>query len=173
MAVLLKPRKLVQVERETIFCSNATNVNDSFVPSEDEEETWSDLPSRGSPHENSTNLNESNLNESNISDESPNHDIFEEVRQLRNINRKRPILGYLNINSIRYKFAVAESKIDMSFSVNLFCAEGYKLERRDRNTNGGGIMTFVRADLPIKRRLDLECPSIETLCNQLELHKRK
>ena len=34
-------------------------------------------------------------------------------------------------------------------------------------------MTFVRADLPIWRRIDLECKNLETLCFELNMNKRK
>ena len=35
---------------------------------------------------------------------------------------------------------VAETKIDESFNINLFKAEGYKTERRDRTAQGGGLI---------------------------------
>lgn len=163
---------------ETYCTSIAKNVNDSYVPSDDKEENWSDSPLQTQ--------NTSSISDN--SDDSSNFDIFGEIKHLRNINRKRPIVGYVNMNSIRYKFqelkqifddkfvdifTIAETKIDSSFNNNIFSTEGYKLDRRDRNKYGGGIMTFVRADLPIKRRLDLECPTIETICYQLPLNKRR
>ena len=85
-----------------------------------------------------------------------NIDVFEQLQKLRKENRQRPILCYLNINSIRYKFdelkeilkyklvdvlIIAETKIDESFNENLFKAEGYKIERRDRTAHRGGLMT--------------------------------
>ena len=70
-------------------------------------------------------------------------------------------------------FVIAETKLDDSFSNNLFTAEGYKMERRDRNAHGGGIMTFVRADLPFKRRKDLMCKTLECICFELNLGRRK
>ena len=101
------------------------------------------------------------------------------MRLLRNENRKRPIISYININSIRYKFnelkqilidrltdilIFAETKLDASFNSNLFNTEDYKMERRDRDAHGGGIMTFIRADLSAKRRTDLESKDIECIC---------
>ena len=68
---------------------------------------------------------------------------------------------------------ISETKIDSSFNDNLFKVEGYKMERRDRTTHGGGLMTFVRSDLPFKRRKDLECQEIETICYELSMAKRK
>lgn len=34
-------------------------------------------------------------------------------------------------------------------------------------------MTFIRADLPIRRYQDLECEELETICLELILDKRK
>ena len=60
----------------------------------------------------------------------------------------------MNINSLRYKFndlkpilmdrlcdilVISETRLDDSFNNNLFAVNGYKLERKDRNANGGGI----------------------------------
>ena len=114
--------------------------------------------------------------------------MFDQLRSLKKENKQRPIICYLNINSIRYKFddlktvltdklvdmlIVAETKIDDSFNINLFKVEGYKTERRDRTAHGGGLMTFVRSDLPFKRRKDLECEEVETICYELSMSKRK
>ena len=69
---------------------------------------------------------------------------------MRNTNKKRPIICYLNINSIRYKdelkemltsklvdiLIISETKIDSSFNDNLFKVEGNKMERRDRTSQG-------------------------------------
>ena len=38
------------------------------------------------------------------------------------------------------------------------------MERRDRTSHGGGLMTFVRTDLQFKRRTYLECQGVETIC---------
>ena len=168
-------------QRETIDDCLVQNANDSFLPCP-EEEDWSDLHFQtGSPHEAESFL-------STDSYESGNSSVFDRLRQLRNISKHRPIIGYLNVNSIRYKFhelreifddklvdifTIAETKIDSSFNSNLFSADGYKLDRRDRNAHGGGIMTFIRSDLPVRRRPDLECNSVETLCFELEMGRRK
>ena len=34
-------------------------------------------------------------------------------------------------------------------------------------------MTFVRSDLPFKKRKDLECEEVETICYELSMAKRK
>ena len=61
----------------------------------------------------------------------------------------------------------------LSLAAYLLNTEGYKMERRDRDAHGGGIMTFIRADLPAKRRTDLESKDIECICVELNMNKRK
>ena len=122
------------------------------------------------------------------SPDSDKYDVYDKLRTLKNENKKRSVICHLNINSIRYKFdelreilddklvdmlIISETKIDSSFNDNLFQVEGYKTERRDRTAHGGGLMTFVRSDLPFKRRKDLECEELETICYELAMAKRK
>ena len=101
-------------------------------------------------------------------------------------NLKRIILGHLNINSIRNKFdilvdqikgnvdimVISETKLDESFSNGQFKIPGYALPfRLDRNQFGGGIMVFVREDIP-SRVLSLN-KSIESLFIELNFRKKK
>ena len=83
--------------------------------------------------------------------------------KLNNINRL--LIGYININSIKGKFdsfktlvmgnidtvVVNESKIDASFTQQQFVLDEYHLPYRwDRNAIGGGVMIFVREDIPCR-----------------------
>ena len=75
---------------------------------------------------------------------------------------KNVIIGSLNINSIRNKFSsfkdlalketdiclLSETKIDDSFPNSHFFAEGYRMFRKDRNKNGGGLILYVNEDIP-------------------------
>ena len=77
---------------------------------------------------------------------------------------KNAIIGHLNINSIRNKFSgfkdlvvketdiclLSETKIDDTFPNSQFFAEGYKMFRKDRNKNGGGLILYVNEDIPGK-----------------------
>ena len=174
----------------SLHCERYDNINGSFIPAPDPEEDWESLPA---PHPKSdSDHSESNgdsvLSSSYSDSEGENIDVYDQLRKLKKENKNRPILCYLNVNSIRYKFddlkeiltdklvdmlIVAETKIDDSFNINLFKAEGYKTERRDRTAHGGGLMTFVCSDLPFKRRKDLECEEVETICYELSMSKRK
>ena len=80
---------------------------------------------------------------------------------INNINRL--IIGQLNINSLRNKFEqlstmidgnidifmISETKLDKTFPaaqfyLQVFC-DSYRF---DRNRNGGGIMLYIREDIP-------------------------
>ena len=86
-------------------------------------------------------------------------EILNDARQ-KNINQ--PIIGQLNINSIRNKFhfleseaskhldilLISETKIDESFPSAQFLLDGFSRPYRlDRCANGGGILLYVRDDI--------------------------
>ena len=84
---------------------------------------------------------------------------------------------HVNINSIRNKFEnvhdiltkgladifiISENKIDESFPNAQFECDGFKMYRRDRTMDGGGLMCYVRSDIPQRRRNEFEGSSIES-----------
>jgi hypothetical protein len=56
--------------------------------------------------------------------------------------------------------------------IHLFSVDGYKVQRRDRNQYGGGLLTFIRSDFSSSRKQSLESEKIETLCVCLYLHRK-
>ena len=46
------------------------------------------------------------------------------------------------------KFLISETKIDSSFPTAQFHINGFTTYRRDRNENGGGLLLFVKEDIP-------------------------
>jgi exonuclease III len=89
--------------------------------------------------------------------------------------------AHLNINSLRYKFdeikevltdnivdllIISEAKLDESFNDNLFSVDGYKVQRRDRNQYGGGLLTFIRSDFPFSRKQSLESELFRQICTE-------
>ena len=77
----------------------------------------------------------------------------------------RVVIGHININSIRKKFdplssfvkdnidilMVLETNLDSSFPQTQFRMEGYAPPfRYDRNSHDGGILLFIREDIPTK-----------------------
>ena len=77
----------------------------------------------------------------------------------------------MNINSIRNKFqtiefilkngyidflALSETKPDESFPGPQLQVPNYDCLRNDRSVHGGGLMFYIRSDIPHRRRFDLE-----------------
>ena len=67
---------------------------------------------------------------------------------------------------------VSETKLDLSFPNGQFQSHGYSEPYRlDRNGNGGGILVFIREDIPIKL-IDLQM-KIEGFFIELNLRGKK
>ena len=98
---------------------------------------------------------------------SPTIDLSPEnvLREIRVNNVNRVIIGSLNINSLAPKFEelkavirtnldiliIQETKLDDSFPPGQFLIDGYSQPYRlDRNKYGGGVMIYVREDIPSK-----------------------
>ena len=108
----------------------------------------------------------STLNEkSDIDNEIVDHITNADLKSLRIRNLNKIVVGHLNINSIRNKFdflahqvkgnidilMISETKLDESFPPSQFFLDGYSVPfRLDRNGNGGGILLYIRDDLPSK-----------------------
>ena len=61
---------------------------------------------------------------------------------------------------------LSETKIDQSFPKAQFEIMGFKCHRADRNSHGGGVIAYIRNDLPHRRRNDIEimiAPPVEAL----------
>lgn len=112
------------------------------------------------------------------------------LNKLRLKNKERILVGHLNINHVDKKFCplvslvkdrldfmllLSETKIDASFPPNQFFIEGYsKPFRRDRNIHGGGLLAFVRDDIPCKEVKRYILPNdIEYLFIEIRLRKMK
>ena len=111
------------------------------------------------------------------------------LRNIRVKNINRIIFASLNINSIRNKFEqlklfivdnidvliITETKLDETFSTSSFIIDGFsKPYRRDRNANGGGVLIYVREDIPSKELKDHNFPEdIEGIFVELNFRKTK
>ena len=111
------------------------------------------------------------------------------LREIRIKNLGRIIVATLNINSIRNKFeqlklsimgnidvlVLTETKLDDTFPTAQFMIDGFcKPYRRDRNGNGGGLLIYVREDIPSKELTDHNFPDdIEGIFVELNFRKTK
>ena len=100
-----------------------------------------------------------------------------------------PLIGYLNINSLRNKIidvrevigkvsldylVISETKLDESFPSAQFNISNYEIRnRRDRDKNGGGLIEFVRKGFITKRLKDYETQICETICSEFTVSKKK
>ena len=99
--------------------------------------------------------------------------------------RKRLITAQFNINSLRNKFDslvrilhnnldiqwISETEIDSSLPTAQFLIDGYTAYRLDRNSNGGGILFYIREDIPYTL-LNSHMP-IESFSIEINIRKKK
>ena len=111
-------------------------------------------------------------------------DPYSNLKNIRLKNLNRLIVAQLNINSIRNKFdslvqifnnnidilLISETKIDSSFPNAQFHIDGYTTYRRDRNLNGGGMILYVREDIP-STMLNIDM-SIESFYVEIDIRKK-
>ena len=101
------------------------------------------------------------VNSSNIQEESS----LDSLRKLRLRNVNKVIIDNININSLPANFdqvkevilknvdilVITETKLDDTFPLGQFYVEGFTMPYRlDSNRNGGGVIIYVREDIPSK-----------------------
>ena len=109
------------------------------------------------------------------------------LKNIRNSNVNKLTFGHLNINSLRNKFdqltemvkgfvdifLISESKLDDSFPEGQFTIDGYHAPFMfDRHGNGGGLLLYVREDIPAKV-LHSDFPAAESFYAEIILHKKR
>ena len=62
---------------------------------------------------------------------------------------------------------VGETKLDNSFPDAQFKVDGYTMYRKDRNSNGGGLILFIKNDVTSRQRPDLEFKDVESISVEL------
>ena len=118
------------------------------------------------------------------SDKDTSSTILQNIR-VKNIDRI--IIGHININSIRNKIdllsdvirdkidilLISETKLDNTFPPGQFSLAGYSEPHRlDRTANGGGILLYIRSDIPAKP-LPLINKNIECIIVEITVSKKK
>lgn len=110
-----------------------------------------------------------------------------QCNSLKAKHRSAAIYIYININSLRYKFTsiqnvvhklepacfmIAETKLDDSFQSSQFLLDGYHPPfRKDRNMYGGGLLLYIRSDIPC-RRLSIDTNNMESIAVELHINKK-
>ena len=127
--------------------------------------------------------------ESSYSDteENDKESAFYLLKQLRIKNWKKIIIGHLNINSIKSKInlladlikgnvdvmVISETKLDNSFPTSQFTITGYSPPYRlDRNKHGGGLLLYVRNDIPSKQIKCSFSENIECIIIEINIWKK-
>ena len=121
-----------------------------------------------------------------INDHCDTPSILNELR-LKNVNKL--VIGHLNINSLPNKFdqlkliigknidilVITEIKIDSSFPSSQFMIEGFSVPYRfDRNRSGGGVIVYIRDDIPNNQLVKHKLPEdIEGVFVEVNLRKSK
>ena len=112
-------------------------------------------------------------------------DPFEKLKNTRVKNSNRLIIAQLKINSLRNNIdslvpmlhnnldilLISETKIDSLFPTAHFQIKSYTTYRLDRNANGGGILLYIREDLP-STLLNSDM-SIESFYIEINIRKKK
>ena len=132
---------------------------------------------------------EENISDNNVH-EQESDDAFTTLKSWRAKNNDRLTIGSLNIDSLPNKIddlrslvpnnldilVVEETKIDETFSDESIKIPGFKHKpfRRDRTRRGGGIVTYVREDIPSKILNLVDIPDdIEGTFIEINLRKAK
>ena len=171
-------------ESDSLFLeSDSLSINESSPPSPANSGVSVPLNSRDTDYSPLSSRDQNNQDGSQVEDP------FKEMRQVRSKCRNNVLISYLNINSFRYKFMeigdilydqlsdicfFAETKLDATYNQNCFNVPGYKCLRQDRNSSGGGLMVYIKSNLPARRRPDLELESpVETIVIDVCINNRK
>ena len=114
--------------------------------------------------------------------------VVKTLNEIRIQHLNKIIVAHLNINSIRNKFEflvtklnnnidilmITETKLDDSFPINQFRIDGFQIFRFDRSSNGGGIIFYIRDNIPAKQLNNYILPNdIEAIIIEINLWKRK
>ena len=128
-------------------------------------------------------------NESGIQDESQKCESFtHHLLGIRKHHSNKIIMAHINLNSLRNKFDVltnsvseyidilmiSEIKLDDTFPHALYHLKDFSNPYRlDRNSHGGGILVYVRDNIPSNLvKLDQKFQNFEGFFIELELSKK-
>ena len=158
---------------------NLSDINDSL-----DHKAIPFIPGKLVHHLASNIVSADNIYEDLNSDKESPHAILQNLR-LKNVDKI--IVGHININSIRNKIQlladmitgkvdillISETKLDSSFPMPQFFLPGFSEPRRlDRTSNGGGLLLYLRDDIPAKP-LPIISGNIECIIQEINISKKK
>ena len=97
-------------------------------------------------------------------------------RNIRSVTRKIDELRSLVVNELKSEIhiiALTETWASEQILVGEIEIPGYNMFRKDRYGKGGGVLVFVRSDLSVARRSDLEDTALEGLWLEILLPKSR
>jgi hypothetical protein len=68
---------------------------------------------------------------------------------------------------------IAETKIDQSFPDAQFALPNYRMFRRDNTNMRGGLLTYIRSDIPCRKLNDYSTKNVETIVMEVLINKQK
>ncbi len=89
------------------------------------------------------------------------HPKFDEVKHLLHQNKNLDILG------------LCETFLNDHFSSSEFMLPNYQLYRKDRKSNGGGVILYIKSSIPGVQRTDLDKDNIEAIWVEIKCEKQK
>ena len=136
-----------------------------------------------------TNVESISKNDSGIQDESQKCEKFTDfLFNIRKHHSNKIIMAHININSLRNKFdiltnsvseyidilMISETKLDNTFPHALYHLKDFSNPYRlDRNSHGGGILVYVRDNIPSNLvKLDQKFENFEGFFIELELSNK-
>ena len=79
----------------------------------------------------------------------------------------------INITKLVDVMIIGETKIDESYTDAVFNVEDYRLYINDQNAAGGGVMVYVRSDIPSRRLSQTEPENVQAIHIELQIGKCK
>ena len=108
--------------------------------------------------------------------ESDRDILIESLKQQRQKHGKNLYIAHINVNSLGEKrdyfrdilsmklidiLCVTETKLSEDYVHADLHVDGYKIHRKDRSSRSGGILVWIRDDLPHRRDTDYEIPVVD------------
>ena len=168
----------VHIKCAGISVSTYNDINQTFVGWQCTKCLFSQLPFLNEYASNTEDsLNVSEKKTSNCNDQKGNACIDQFPKE------KGMKIAHLNIRSLRNKIddlnlflstcpydlmSFSETWLDDSITCNIVSLNGYNLERKDRDINGGGVCCYIRENIPYIRRYDLEKEELELIWVELK-----